>query len=199
VLSKAEQEAQKAAQERIKGAAKGLKGEKKLAAGVVKRAETEAGDITQATGAEAQKIRAEAQKRADTILAGTTDADRTRQIILGTDAAAWKEASQIILSAPGGKEKLADAVNQILADKAQGSLKSAIDDWKYIGQRLIDNNLMSSDDVSRTAAKLQEIFVAPVDLRRKLTMTERLVRNAVLGYAAPAAVGLGTSAVGIGD
>ena len=199
VLSAAEKEAQQAAQERIKGAAKGLKGEKKLAAGVVKKAETEAADITKVAGAEAQKIRAEAQARADTILAGTTDADRVRQIILGTDDAAWKEASKIILSYSDGKERLADAVNQILASKAERSLKGAIDDWKYIGQRLIDNGLMDSNKVAETAAKLQEIFVAPVDLRRKLTIAEKLLRNAVVGYAAPAAVGAGTSAVGLGD
>ena len=188
VLSKAEQEAQKAAEQRIKGAAKGLKGEKKLAAGVVKEAETEAAGITKAAGAEAGKIRAEAQTRADTILKGTTDADRVRQIILGTDDAAWKETANIVLSTPGGKEKFAEAVNQIIADKAQGSLKGAIDDWKYIGQRLIDNGLMDSNKVAETAAKLQEIFVAPVDLRRQTTMAERLIRNALVGYAAPAVV-----------
>jgi cell division septum initiation protein DivIVA len=199
VLSAAEKEAQQAAQERIKGAAKGLKGEKKLAAGVVKKAETEAADVTKAAGAEAGKIRADAQARADTILAGTTDADRVRQIILGTDDAAWKEASKIILSYSDGKERLADAVNQILASKAERSLKGAIDDWKYIGQRLIDNGLMDSNKVAETAARLQEIFVAPVDLRRKLTIAEKLLRNAVVGYAAPAAVGAGTSAVGLGD
>jgi cell division septum initiation protein DivIVA len=191
VLTKAEQEAQKAAEQRIKGAAKGLKGEKKLAAGVVKEAETEAAGITKAAGAEAQKIRAEAQTRADTILKGTTDADRVRQIILGTDDAAWKETSNIVLSTPGGKEKFADAVNQILADKATSSLKGAIDDWKYIGQRLIDNGLMDSKKVAETAAKLQEIFVAPVDLRRKTTMAERLVRNALVGYVVPSAARVG--------
>ena len=191
VLTKAEQEAQKAAEQRIKGAAKGLKGEKKLAAGVVKEAETEAAGVTKAASAEAQKIRAEAQTRADTILKGTTDADRVRQIILGTDDAAWKETSNIVLSTPGGKEKFADAVNQILADKATSSLKGAIDDWKYIGQRLIDNGLMDSKKVAETAAKLQEIFVTPVDLRRKTTMAERLVRNALVGYVVPSAARVG--------
>ena len=95
------------------------------------------------------------------------------------------------MSTPGGKEKLAEAVNQIVADKATSSLKGAIDDWKYIGQRLIDNGLMDANKVAETAAKLQEIFVAPVDLRRKTTMAERLVRNALVGYVAPAAARLG--------
>ena len=167
------------------------KAEQEAQSGVIKRAETEAAGVTKTAGDEAKKVLAEAKKRADTILAGTTDADRTRQIILGTDDAAWKETSQIILSNPGGKEKLADAVNQIISDKATSSLKGAIDDWKYIGQRLIDNGLMDSKRVAETAAKLQEIFVAPVDLRRKTTMAERLVRNALVGYVAPAAVSVG--------
>ena len=167
------------------------KAEQEAQSGVIKRAETEAAGVTKTAGDEAKRVLAEAKKRADTILAGTTDADRTRQIILGTDDAAWKETSQIILSNPGGKEKLADAVNQIISDKATSSLKGAIDDWKYIGQRLIDNGLMDSKRVAETAAKLQEIFVAPVDLRRKTTMAERLVRNALVGYVAPAAVSVG--------
>ena len=199
VLSAAEKEAQAAAKARITPAAKGLLGSKRLASDITEKARVEAADITKVAGAEAGKIRAEAQARADTILAGTTDADRVRQIILGTDDAAWKEASKIILSYSDGKERLADAVNQILASKAERSLKGAIDDWKYIGQRLIDNGLMDSNKVAETAARLQEIFVAPVDLRRKLTIAEKLLRNAVVGYAAPAAVGAGTSAVGLGD
>jgi hypothetical protein len=186
VLTKAGKEAQRAAQERIKGAATGLKGEKKLAAGVVKGAEAEAADIATAAKTQAGQVRTESQNRANTILKGTTDADRVRQIILGTDDAAWKETANIVLSSPGGKEKFADAVNQILADKAASSLKGAIDDWKYIGQRLIDNNLMSPQKVAETQAKLQEIFVAPVDLRQKSTMVQRLMRNAITGYIAPA-------------
>jgi hypothetical protein len=106
--------------------------------------------------------------------------------VLGTDDAAWKEMSSIVLSSPGGKEKFADAVNQILSDKAASSLKGAIDDWKYIGQRLIDNGLMDTKKVAETQAKLQEIFVAPVDMRQKSTMVQRLMRNAMAGYILPA-------------
>jgi cell division septum initiation protein DivIVA len=164
------------------------KAEQEAQSGVIKRAETEAAGVTKAAGAEAGKIRADAQARADTILKGTTDADIARQIIVGTDDAAWKEMSQIILSTPGGKEKLSDAVHQILAKKAQSSLKGAMNEWEYIGQRLIDNNLMSAEKVAQTAAKMQEIFVAPVDLRQKSTMVQRLMRNAIVGYAAPGVV-----------
>jgi cell division septum initiation protein DivIVA len=199
ILSTAEKEAQAAAKARITPAAKGLIASKGLASDITEGARAEGAGITKAAGAEAERVLAEAATRAKTILQGTTDADIARKIILGTDDAAWKETSQIILSTPDGKERLADAVNEILASKAEKSLQGAKDDWKYIGQRLIDNGLMDSNKVAETAARLQEIFVAPVDLRRKLTIVEKLIRNAVVGYAAPAAVGAGTSAVGLGD
>jgi hypothetical protein len=185
VLTKAEQEAQRAAEERIKGAAKGLKGEKKSAAQIVKEAEGVAQAEGKALTGQAKTVRDEAARRAETILGGTTDADRVKEIVLGKDAEVWKETAQIIVSTPGGKEKFADAVNQILADKAKRSLGGAIDDWKYIGQRLIDNNLMSSEKVAETAAKLEEIFLTPVDLAQKITFAQRLLRNAVAGYVLP--------------
>jgi len=186
VLSTAETEAQKAAEARIKLAAKGLKGEKKSAAEIVK----EAKDVAKAEGAaltgQAKAVREEAAQRAQTILSGTTDANRVRDIVLGKNKDEWKEMADIVLSNPGGKEKFAGAVGQILGDKATRSLKGAIDDWKYIGQNLIDNKLMSPEKVAEIESKLQEIFVTPVDLAQKITFAQTLMRNAVTGYLLPA-------------
>jgi len=187
VLSKAEQEAQAAAKARITPAAKGLIASKGLASDITAGARAEGVGITKAASAEADRVIAEAKTRADTILKNTTDPDIASKIILGTDAAAWKETSQIILDTPGGKEKFAEAVHQILAKKAQSGLQGAMNEWEKIGQRLIDSNLMSPEKVAQTAAKMQEIFVAPVDLRQKTTMVQRLMRNAIVGYGVPAA------------
>jgi hypothetical protein len=186
VLSEAEKEAQRVADARIKATAKGLKGEKKSAAEIVK----EAKDVAKAEGAaltgQAKAVREEAANRAKTILAGTSDVYRVRDIVLGKNKEEWKEMADIVLSTPGGKEKFGDAVGQILGDKAQTSLKGAMNDWKYIGQNLIDNNLMSPQKVAEIEAKLQEIFVTPVDLSQKITFVQTLMRNAVAGYVMPA-------------
>jgi hypothetical protein len=161
--------------------------QKKTAKGVVTEAEDVAKAQAKPLTEKAQAIRTEAQNRADTILGKSTDAARVEEIILGKDAEVWKETSDIILSTPGGKEKFAEAVGQVVADEANKSLKGAIQKWKYIGDRLTEYQLMTPKQVAEIDAKLQEIFVAPVDLKQKLTMSQKLLRNAIIGYVAPRA------------
>jgi len=156
----------------------------------VSEAETAAKAQAKPLTEKAKAIRDEAQKRADTILAGTTDEKRVKDIILGSDKDVWEETSRIVLSTPGGKEKFAEAVGQVISKRAASSLKGAIQDWEYIGRNLITYKLMSPSQVANVEAKLQEIFVTPVDVSQKITMTQRLLRNAIVGYVAPAATRL---------
>jgi len=190
VLAEAKKKGLSAEQQRIQDAAKALQLQKKTAKGVVTEAETAAKAQAKPLTEKAQAIRDEAQKRAETILSGTTDAKRVKDIILGSDKDVWQETSRIILSTPGGKEKFADAVGQVIADKASSSLKGAIQDWKYIGDNLTTYQLMSPQQVAQIEAKLQEVFLAPVDVSQKITMAQRLLRNAIVGYVAPAATRL---------
>lgn len=186
VLAQAQSAATEAEKKRIQDAAKALKLQKKTAKGVVSEAETEAKTLAKPLTEKAKAIREEAQKRADTILAGTTDNMRVKEILLGKDKEVWEETSKIVLSNPEGKKKFADAVGQIISDKAASSLKGAIQDWKYIGDNLITYKLMSPKQVADIEAKLQEVFLTPVDIGQKITMTQRLLRNAIVGYVAPA-------------
>jgi len=190
VLAESQKVGSKAEQKRIQDAAKALELQKKTAKGVVTEAEAEAKVLAKPLTEKAKAIRDEAQKRADTILAGTTDEKRVKDIILGSDKDVWEETSRIILSTPGGKEKFAEAVGQVVSKRAASSLKGAIQDWEYIGRNLITYKLMSPSQVANVEAKLQEIFVTPVDVSQKITMTQRLLRNAIVGYVAPAATRL---------
>jgi len=186
VLTEAQKTATKLEEQRIKDAAKALKLQKKTASGVVSEAEAAAQAQGKPLTEAAKTMRAEAQKYADTILGGTTDAKRVKDIILSSDKDVWEETSRIILSTPGGKEKFGDAVGQVIADRATSSFKGALQDWKYIGDNLTTYGLMSPKQVSEIESKLSEVFLAPVDLRQKITMAQRLLRNAVAGYVAPA-------------
>jgi hypothetical protein len=186
VLAEAQKVGTKAEQQRIKDAAKALELQKKTAKGVVTEAETAAKAQAKPLTEKAKAVRDEAQKRADTILAGTTDAKRVKDIILGSDKDVWEETSRIVLSNPEGKKKFAEAVGQVISDRAASSLKGAIQDWKYIGDNLITYKLMSPQQVAQVEAKLQEVFLAPVDINQKITMTQRLMRNAIVGYISPA-------------
>jgi len=131
---------------------------------------------------EAQQIRDNAQKRIDLILGTKTAPERVRDFILGANREEWSEIGNIIKQTPGGKDKLAQAVGQVIADKANSSLKGAITDMKYLGDKLIENGLMDQAAVDQLQSKLQEIFVAPVDISTKTSLAQRLVRNAIATY-----------------
>lgn len=146
-------------------------------------AKTQAGELTK----EAGDVRSKAQELARLITAGdTTGPARVRDLILSKNEKELTEAAKIILASPGGKEKFGEAVGQVIAEKANKNLKGAIDDWRYIGDNLVSAGLMSADDVARIQSKLQEVFVAPIDIGEKITWAQRLMRNAIAGYAAPA-------------
>jgi hypothetical protein len=112
-----------------------------------------------------------------------------RDIIFGRNRAEFQEMSRIVLAEADGKEKLAKAVGQVIADKAGSSLKGAIDDWKYISDDLVSYQLMTKAQTDAIASKLNEIYVAPASLSEKMSFTQRLINNAILGYAIPRPVG----------
>ena len=189
IMSKAEEQAAKVEQQRIKDAALGLKGQKKTASKIKAASRTEAEAVTTQAGAEASAVRKAAEDKAKVILAETTDPARLRDIVFNKKDAEWEEMSRIVLAETDGKAKFAKAIGEVIADKAGSSLKGAIDDWKYTGNRLTKYGLMDKSQTDAIAAKLQEIYVAPASLADKMSFTQRLINNAILGYAIPRPVG----------
>lgn len=189
ITSEAEKQAAKVEQKRIQDAAKALKLQKKTAAEIKSTGEKEATAITKQGSAEASAIRQAAEDRAKVILAGTTDSKRVRDIILGRNRAEFEEMSRIVLAEPEGKKQFAKAVGQVIADKAGSSLKGAINDWKYISDDLVSYGLMTKSQTDAIASKLNEIYVAPASLADKMSITQRLINNAILGYGIPRPVG----------
>jgi hypothetical protein len=153
----------------------------KLISEKTQAAQTEAGQLTKV----AEGVRKEAQEKAQIILGGTTDATRIKDIILGKNAEVWNETAKIILATPGGKEKFGQAVGQVIADEASKSLKGAISNMKYIGDNLTTYGLMDAKAVQQLQTKLEEIFVAPINLQEKTTLAQRAVRNAIVSYVVP--------------
>ena len=189
IMSEAEKQAAKVEQKRIQDAAEALKLQKKTASEVKSTAQKEAAAVTKQAGTEASAVRQAAEDKAKVILAGTTDSVRVRDIIFGKNRAEFQEMSRIVLAEPDGKKQFAKAVGQVIADKAQGSLSGAIKDWKYISDDLVSYGLMSKSQTDAIAARLQEIYVAPASLADKMSFTQRLINNAILGYAIPRPVG----------
>ena len=166
-----------------------LKLQKKTAAEIKATGEKESASVTKQGGAEASAVRQAAEERAKVILAGTTDSKRVRDIILGRNRAEFEEMSRIVLAEPEGKKQFAKAVGQVIADKAGSSLKGAINDWKYISDDLVSYGLMTKSQTDAIASKLNEIYVAPASLADKMSITQRLINNAILGYGIPRPVG----------
>ena len=189
ITVEAEKQATKVEQKRIQDAAKALKLQKKTAAEIKSTGEKEAAAVTKQGSAEASAVRQAAEERAKIILAGTTDSKRVRDIILGRNRAEFEEMSRIVLAEPEGKKQFAKAVGQVIADKAGSSLKGAINDWKYISDDLVSYGLMTKSQTDAIASKLNEIYVAPASLADKMSITQRLINNAILGYAIPRPVG----------
>lgn len=130
---------------------------------------------------QAKALLEKAKKDAELILKGTTSAARVRDILLGNKADEWEAAAKIILATPNGKEKFAEAVGQIIADRAEKSLKGAIEDMKYIGDNLQTYGLMDASQVTQIQNKLQEIFVMPISNIEKISMAKKFLRNTIIG------------------
>ena len=152
-------------------------------------AQKEAAAVTKQGSAEALAIRQAAEDKAKVILSGTTDSRRVRDIIFGKNRDEFAEVSRIVLAEPDGKKQFAKAVGQVIADKAEGSLAGAIKDWKYVSDDLVSYGLMTKSQTDAIAAKLNEIYVAPASLADKMSFTQRLINNAILGYAIPRPIG----------
>lgn len=140
----------------------------------VSQAETEAGQITSA-----------AQDRVKTILGDANPEKRIQEIILGGKPSVWKEVGPILAASPNGKALVADAVNQIMADRASGGLRSAVIAFRQdVGPSLKAANLMSDAEVSALQAKLQNIANSSLGEAAKLTTIQKMIKNALIGVAA---------------
>jgi len=182
----AAKEAEKVSSERIKAQAKGLKGQKKLAGEQIKTAEQQAKEAEKPLLEQAKGIRSESQKTAQLITAGDTSGpDRIKDLVNSKNTKELGEVAKIIQSTPEGQEKFANALSQVIADKigtTGANLNAVINDFKYIGDRLVENGLLKAEDSAKLAAKLQEVLVTPVDQKLKATMAQKLMRNALVGY-----------------
>jgi hypothetical protein len=153
--------------------------------------ETEAGQRAAPLTEQAGEITKEAKKKADLILGKTVEPKRVADFLLRGDRDEWSTIAPIIAGTPGGKEKLANAVGQVIADRANQSLKGAIADMKLMADNLVSSNLMTKAEADKLISKLEEVFVMPIDEIMRTTLSQRLIRNAIIGYGYPGVERLG--------
>ena len=149
----------------------------------IEAATKEAGALT----AEAAKVRSEAEARIKVLLAGKEPVERVRDFLLGAKTEEW-DAITPILSTLEGREKLSQAVGQLMATRFTASPKKAVEDWKNLGYKLVDRGLMNQDRYEEVLRELQKVAVTPMSAVVRSSVAQRLVRNAFAGYVAPAVV-----------
>jgi hypothetical protein len=151
------------------------------------QAKKEAAPLTE----QAQQTRNAAQQKVNTLLANTTDESRFEQILLGTKQDEWKLMGEVINSNTESKNAFARAVGQVVARKAEGSLRSARDTMESLGERLINFGLMDKKAVDSLKSQLNDIYLMPISSEQKPTFIASAIRKAIVGYAYPGIERLG--------
>jgi hypothetical protein len=144
----------------------------------------------------AETITKDAADRVKTILGDRNPAARMRDIILGGKPSEWAEVGPLLAQAPNGKNLIADAVNQVMADRASGGLAGAVVKFREdVGPSLKAAGLMSEKQIASLEAQLQSIANSAVGEPAKLTMIQKAIKNAIIGVASQP---VGTGAVEVG-
>jgi hypothetical protein len=145
-----------------------------------------AGERAAAAGEKAaDKIGAEAAQRARTILGDSNPARRVQQIILGGKTSEWAEVGPILAASPEGKRLITESVQQIMADRASTGLTSSIQVFKLdVAPSLKAAGLMSDAQLSSLEAQLRAISNSAMSEAAKMTLLQRTIKNAIIGYSA---------------
>lgn len=140
----------------------------------VTQAETTAGQITK-----------EASGRVKTILGDANPSARIQEIILGGKPSVWLEVGPIIANQPRGKELIAAAVNQIMADRAESGLVTVVRAFdKDVAPSLKAAGLMNDRAINDLRQKLTQIRDTAINESAKLTMMQSAIKNALVGLTA---------------
>jgi hypothetical protein len=140
----------------------------------------------------AEAVTKEAADRVKTIMGDRNPAARMRDIILGGKPSEWAEVGPLLAQAPNGKALIADAVNQVMADRATGGLSGAIIKFREdVGPNLKAAGLMGDRQIASLEAQLQSIADSVAGEAAKLTLIQSAIKNAIIGVAAQP-VGAGT-------
>lgn len=151
--------------------------------------------IEAAAGTEAGKITREAEKMVDRLIGSKEAPLQIKNMILSGERETWNTIAPVIAKTNRGKETLAEAVNQIMADKASTGLRSAgITFRENVAPALRRTGLMDEGKISKLQAQLDEIAKVAVNEEQKLSLAQRVLRNAITGYAAPGLYRGGSSA-----
>lgn len=160
-----------------------------------KLAEKEAGVILGAGEKEAGKITQKAEEFAKRLIGSKEAPLQIKNMILSGDRETWDAVAPVIAQTPNGRKLLADAVGQVMADRASTGIRTAGVTFRdAVAPALRRTGLMAEKDINKLQMQLDEIAKTPLNEEQRLSLAQRLIRDAITGYALPGVYRAGKSA-----
>lgn len=152
-----------------------------------KLASAEEGQIEKVTTKEAGDIAKEAEAKVSRLI-GTKEAPlQIKNMLLSGDRATWDAIAPVLGRTDEGKALLADAISQVMADRATTGVRTAGMTFRdAVAPALKRTKLMPEAQINRLQLQLDEIARMALPQEQKLTFAQRVIRNAIMSYVAPA-------------
>lgn len=152
-----------------------------------KLAATEEGQIEKVATKEASRITKEAEAQVNRLI-GTKEAPlQIKNMLLSGDRATWDAIAPVLGRTDEGKALLADAISQVMADRATTGVRTAGMTFRdAVAPALKRTGLMPEAQINRLQSQLDEIARMALPQEQKLTFAQRVIRNAIMSYVAPA-------------
>lgn len=154
-----------------------------------KLASAEEGQIEKVTTKEADRIVKEAEAQVSRLI-GTKEAPlQVKNMLLSGDRETWDAIAPVLGRTDEGKALLADAISQVMADRAMTGVRTAGMTFRdAVAPALKRTNLMPEAQINRLQSQLDEIARIVLPQEQKLTLAQRVIRNAIMSYVAPSVV-----------
>lgn len=152
-----------------------------------KLASAEEGQVEKVTTKEAGDIAKEAEAKVSRLI-GTKEAPlQIKNMLLSGDRATWDAIAPVLGRTDEGKALLADAISQVMADRATTGVRTAGMTFRdAVAPALKRTKLMPEAQINRLQLQLDEIARMALPQEQKLTFAQRVIRNAIMSYVAPA-------------
>lgn len=164
-------------------------GSKKLAQQAdlnVKRAQIIATRLETAGQTQANQLTTQRNQEATSLLGAKGEmfpVENVRQLIANGDTKQWAQAAPLINAAKGGREMLAGALRQSLADKAMTSTNGLTQFFtNNVRPALEANKLMTSAQMDKIASQLEGIQNMKISEPEKLGIVRRVIAQSFSGY-----------------
>jgi len=134
-------------------------------------AEKQAGKLT----GQAQDVIKNAEKKANELLANTTDESRLRDIFFSSNEKEWDALAEMVKSRPDLQDSMSRAIGQLVASRPNMGEQT----FKEISNRLTSRGLASVDQMLEMGDTLKAILLTPISVEQKSQYIYGMLKRAI--------------------